>query len=34
MTTTKWILIAIGVSIFIATMFVGVDALKCTPPCV
>jgi|GEM_PF-3559923 hypothetical protein len=30
----KWILIATGVVVFITAMVIGVDALKCTPPCV
>jgi hypothetical protein len=34
MTTIKWVLIAVGVSVFIAVMFIGVDSLKCTPPCI
>ena len=28
------VLIAAGVIIFITVMFIGVDALKCTPPCI
>ena len=28
------ILIAVGVVIFTTVMFIGVDALKCTPPCI
>ncbi|SVA89250.1 uncharacterized protein METZ01_LOCUS142104 [marine metagenome] len=31
---TKWILIGVGVVIFIALVVIGVDALKCTAPCV
>jgi hypothetical protein len=31
---TKWIIIGVGVIIFIAVMFIGVDALKCTAPCI
>ena len=31
---TKWIIIGVGVIIFIAICFYGVDALKCTAPCV
>jgi hypothetical protein len=27
-------LIVLGVIAFIATLFIGVDALMCTPPCV
>jgi len=32
----KWMiaLIILGVILFIATMFIGVDALMCEPPCV
>ena len=30
----KWILIAASVAVFITAMVIGVDALKCTPPCV
>jgi len=27
-------LIVVGVILFIATLFIGVEALMCTPPCV
>jgi len=33
---SKWMiaLIVLGVILFIATLFIGVEALMCTPPCV
>jgi preprotein translocase subunit SecE len=33
---SKWMiaLIVLGVILFAATMFIGVDALMCEPPCV
>jgi len=33
---SKWMiaLIGLGVILFIATLFIGVDALMCEPPCV
>ena len=30
----KWIIVAIVIITFIVIMFIGVDALKCTPPCI
>ena len=30
----KWIIIGIVVTAFIVIMFIGVDALKCTAPCI
>jgi len=34
MSKTGWIIIFVGVIAFIAVMFIGVDALMCTPPCI
>jgi hypothetical protein len=31
---TKWVIIGIALFIFVAILFQGVDALKCTPPCI
>ena len=30
----KWIIIGIAIAAFIVIMFIGVDALKCTAPCI
>jgi len=34
MSKIGWTIIFVGVTAFIAVMFIGVDALMCTPPCV
>ena len=34
MSKVTWALIIVGVIAFIGVMFIGVDALMCTPPCV
>ncbi len=30
----KWIIVGIVVGVFIVIMFIGVNALKCTAPCI
>jgi hypothetical protein len=34
MSKMGWAIIFVGVIAFIGVMFIGVDALMCTPPCV
>ena len=34
MSKMGWAIIFVGVIAFIAVLFIGVDALMCTPPCV
>ena len=34
MSKTGWTIIFFGTIVFIGIMFIGVDALMCTPPCV
>jgi len=34
MSKTGWAIVFFGVIVFIGIMFIGVEALMCTPPCV
>jgi hypothetical protein len=34
MSKKGWVAIFIGIVAFVGIMFVGVDALMCTPPCI
>jgi len=31
---TKWIIIGIALFVFVAVIFMGVDAMKCAAPCI